>query len=57
MGKTVTVIDPASGWQYGFPKVLPDDVVGKDAIDAWLLEQGYPEKFLKYPKRFWEAEE
>lgn len=48
------IIDPPSGWQYGFPKPLPDDV---SDLGAWLLEQGYPERdlelALKY-SRYWE---
>lgn len=36
------VVDPPSGWRYGFPKVWnrkthPD-------MKAWLIENGYPEK-------------
>ena len=33
------MIDPPSGWKYGFPKAKPDDVT--DTI-AWLLSEGYP---------------
>jgi len=33
-------IDPPSGWRYGFPKVLPEDVT--DTI-KWLVENGYPQ--------------
>ena len=40
MKKTVRMIDPPSGWKYGFPKVLPDNV--EDAM-AWLIENGYPQ--------------
>jgi hypothetical protein len=36
----VKMIDPPSGWRYGFPKVLPEDVT--DTI-KWLLENGYPQ--------------
>lgn len=35
------IIDPPSGWQYGFPKPIPEDV--KD-VKQWLIENGYPEK-------------
>lgn len=36
------LVDPPSGWRYGFPKVWnkkthPD-------MTAWLIENGYPEK-------------
>ena len=36
----VKMIDPPSGWKYGFPKVLPDDVT--DTL-TWLVENGYPQ--------------
>lgn len=39
--KQVTYIDPPAGWKYGFPKVLPADVI---EVKAWLIENGYPEK-------------
>ena len=38
-----TMIDPPSGWQYGFPKVLPDGVTN---VKKWLIEQGYPKKLI-----------
>jgi len=38
--KTVKWIDPPSGWKYGFPKVLPDDVTN---TLKWLVENGYPQ--------------
>ena len=38
--KKVKMIDPPSGWKYGFPKVLPDDVT--DNL-KWLVENGYPQ--------------
>ena len=34
------LIDPASGWKYGFPKECPVDV---DDIRQWLIDNGYPE--------------
>lgn len=54
---TRTIIDPPTGWKYGFPKPIPEDV--RD-LRAWLVEQGYPEcdleLALKY-SRYWEEEE
>ena len=35
------IIDPPSGWKYGFPKPIPDEV--KD-IKKWLVENGYPQE-------------
>ena len=34
------MVDPPSGWKYGFPKAKPDDTI--DTI-AWLLSEGYPQ--------------
>lgn len=38
--KKIHMIDPPSGWKYGFPKPLPK---GVSNTIAWLLEQGYPQ--------------
>lgn len=35
-----TMIDPPSGWKYGFPKELPE---GVKSIRSWLVKNGYPE--------------
>ena len=50
------MIDPPSGWKYGFPKPIPDDV--KD-INKWLVEQGYPQEEIDsygeyFYCRYWE---
>ena len=55
----VLMIDPPSGWKYGFPKPIPYDVT--DTI-AWLLENGYPQKEIEimgkhFFCRCWEQEE
>ena len=34
------MIDPPSGWKYGFPKEIPEHV---DNTVQWLIENGYPE--------------
>ena len=34
------MVDPPSGWKYGFTKAKPDDAT--DTI-AWLLSEGYPQ--------------
>jgi hypothetical protein len=44
-------IDPASGWQFGFPKVYDPDVDGD--CTAWLLAQGLPEELTTLPCRMW----
>ena len=50
------VIDPPSGWKYGFPKEVPEGV----DLREWLLEEGYPEKDIELAmqySRFWDSEE
>jgi hypothetical protein len=37
------MIDPPSGWKYGFPKEMPKDLKGK-TFDEWLISEGYPKK-------------
>jgi hypothetical protein len=45
------IIDPPSGWQYGFPKPIPEDRL-KD-VRVWLVENGYPQKEIDaYGKHF-----
>ena len=34
------MVDPPSGWKYGFPKAKPDDATHPI---AWLLSEGYPQ--------------
>jgi len=44
-------IDPPSGWMYGFPKLLPDNVVD---VNKWLVENGYPQsKIDSYGEHFY----
>jgi hypothetical protein len=56
-----TVIDPPSGWQYGFPKIVPDGVMKCDTLfRMWIQAQGYPEKDIelavKY-SRYWKVDD
>jgi hypothetical protein len=54
------VIDPPSGWKYGFPK--PYDNPNKIEANLWLALNGYPLDEVRYwvearggvPCRFWE---
>lgn len=52
------IIDPPSGWQYGFPKAVPEDVLkSKRLLRLWLIEQGYPAEDLEMAmkhSRYWE---
>lgn len=55
----VTICDPPSGWRYGFPKPIPDEV---ENLKEWLLSEGYPEfEFDKmgdhFYCRYWEVDE
>ena len=38
------MIDPPSGWKYGFPKEIPEHI---DNTKKWLIENGYPEEEIK----------
>ena len=54
--KQVTMIDPPSGWKYGFPKVLPKEAQGRNL--EWLVENGYPQSEIDKMKdhfyvRYW----
>ncbi len=52
------IIDPPSGWKYGFPKPIPDDI--KDVI-PWLVENGYPQEEIDklgehFYCRYWDSD-
>jgi hypothetical protein len=52
-----TIIDPPSGWMYGFPKPIPED--RRYDVLTWLVEQGYPQKLIDahdehFYCRYWE---
>ena len=60
MKKKVMMIDPPSGWKYGFPKVFPEEAKGRNI--EWLIENGYPESEIAsygsyFYCRYWEQEE
>jgi len=38
------MIDPPSGWRYGFPKIIPPEHQSRTL--EWLVEQGYPQKLI-----------
>ena len=51
----VRMIDPPSGWQYGFPREFPEGVTD---LSRWLFENGYPRRIIEdfggeVPCRFW----
>lgn len=61
MSKKVTMVDPPSGWKYGFPKAMPPSVK-EEEFNAWLVREGYPQKLIDllgehFYCRFWEYQE
>jgi len=55
------MIDPPSGWKYGFPKAIPEDV---ENVRKWLIDEGYPEEIItaleavdSFYYRFWETDD
>lgn len=36
------IIDPPSGWRYGFPREIPDSELHR--INEWLVENRYPQR-------------
>jgi hypothetical protein len=55
--KKVMIYDPPSGWKYGFPKAVPENLE-EGGFKQWILDQGYPEKdidlALKYGRTWYE---
>jgi hypothetical protein len=52
-----TIIDPPSGWQYGFPRVL--DITENETLKDWLLRSGYPPSLIPLAEkhsRYWEED-
>ena len=52
------MIDPPSGWRYGFP--LPYDEGQDGPIEDFLKAQGYPERDIEFAlqyMRVWPVEE
>ena len=55
----IHMIDPPSGWKYGFPKAVPNPAP-KDMV-AWLVSEGYPQSEIDkmgdhFYCRHWEQE-
>jgi len=38
------MIDPPSGWKFGFPKEVPDPA--PENMLEWLVQEGYPQKMI-----------
>lgn len=59
MKRKVLMIDPPSGWRYGFPRELTLD--GTQTVTEWLVDHGYPQALIdqfngELPCRHWEEE-
>lgn len=53
------MIDPPSGWRYGFPKMIPKEHQHRTL--EWLVEQGYPKHIIDelgdhFVIRYWNAQ-
>ncbi len=52
------MIDPPSGWKYGFPR--PYDAKPDQTVGEWLIEKGYPkelvDKGMTRHCRYWESD-
>ena len=58
-----TMVDPPSGWKFGFPKKLMQEEREElnFTINSWLLKNGYPQYEIDYwkgsvPCRWWNCE-
>jgi hypothetical protein len=54
---TVKMVDPPSGWKYGFP--MPYDEEKDGPLEDFLRSKGYPEKDIDFAcsyVRVWEEE-
>lgn len=40
--RTRLIIDPPSGWRYGFPREIPRSELHR--ANEWMVEHGYPQK-------------
>jgi hypothetical protein len=52
----IKVIDPPSGWKYGFPKVLPEHIKGAESLSKWLVDNDYPQEEVEFAlkhSRYW----
>jgi len=59
MKRKVLMIDPPSGWKYGFPKELTVD--DTQTVTEWLVDNGYPRALIDhfgnhFPCRHWYEE-
>jgi len=54
----LSMIDPPSGWKYGFPR--PFDIKIDQTVEEWLVEKGYPQSLVDQGMtrhcRYWESD-
>ena len=54
------MVDPPSGWMYGFPKAVTNPEVYKADPIKWFVNNGYPQRLINEGMlkwvRYWEAE-
>ena len=53
------MIDPPSGWRYGFPKEFTREE--NQSVEEWLLANGYPQEEINacgeyFYCRYWEVD-
>lgn len=51
------MFDPPSGWRYGFPTAIPEDIKTDEQLAAWLRKLKYPESLIPLAlknSRYWE---
>jgi hypothetical protein len=56
--KNVAVVDPPSGWRYGFPKKYNPEP--EESLAQWFIKNGYPEEDVELAlkhSRYWTAVE
>lgn len=57
--KTYLVVDPPSGWRYGFPKYVKDIEAYTKNPAGWFKDNGYPKHLIKdmpYVRSWYEDE-
>ena len=57
MPKKVMMVDPPSGWKYGFP--LPYDEKADGPLEEFFRSKGYPEKDIDFACQYvrcWDEE-
>jgi hypothetical protein len=57
---TYLIVDPPSGWMYGFPKAVLDEASYEKDPEGWFLQNGYPKELIAEGMlnhvRFWREE-